>query len=344
MQALRHAARSGVVCLAILAFAGLSQSAWAVVLSAGNGNTDSASLIAAGGPGLNGTPGFGNVGSSGASASSIVYLGNRWVLSAGHVAIGTFHGQVFLGGTGYNVVDSTITYLHNPDNSLADLKLFQIDQDPGLPQFTSQMFASATPSGRQIMIGNGLDRGSPQTYWNVDDSQVPWEWSVQSDPGTPGADDYSGFQTITNHHIRWGENEVLATGLFEMTAFGPNNAPLFVHGYSTQFDDLAYTGVQPLPSEGQVSLGDSGGAVFTLEGGAWKLGGIMVAFEDLYSGQPQSPPGIPYTVFGNQALIVDLSVYRDEILTIVPEPTGLALAAVAGLALAAFYRRRGITR
>ncbi len=319
-------------------------SAQAVIIQTGNGNQDGASLTAAGGPGDPNQPGFINVGRTvSGGPSSVTYLANGWFLTASHNFVNSTT-PVVLDGNSYTVDDSSITVLHNSDNSLADLKLARLTTDPGLPAITPNLISSTTPSGRQIMIGNGFQRGDP-TFWNVDKSQATWVWTEQSAPAVPGPNDYAGFETITNHSIRWGENLVHQTGLYELTFIDGNNDPHFVHGYSTQFDNLEYTGVAGLTSEAQLSNGDSGGAVFTFANGQWELGGIMVAFQDLFNSQPPLPaPGNPYfpsTVYGNQALIVDLSFYRDEILSIiVPEPSGFAMAAAAGLALAAWGRRR----
>jgi hypothetical protein len=316
----------------------MAQTASAVIITSGNGNNDSASLIADGGPGGAGLPGFANVGSIGPNGASVTYLGNGWLLAAGHATVNS-STPVLLGGNSYTVDDSSITFLVNQDNSLADLKLVRLTTDPGLPQITSNLISSTTPSGRQIMIGNGFQRGDA-TFWNVDTSQSPWQWTEQSAPATPGPNDFAGYETITNHSIRWGENEVKNTGLFQFTYTDGNGDPHFVHGYSTQYDDETYTGVTPLTHEAQLSNGDSGGAVFTLVGSQWQLGGIMIA-QSVFSGQP--PVGNPYfpdTVFGNQALIVDLSVYRDQIVAIVPEPSGLALVAVAAVTLFGWKRRR----
>ncbi|MEX2113599.1 MAG: hypothetical protein WD845_10465 [Pirellulales bacterium] len=323
-----------VVCIAC-ALAGWLAPAQAVIVKSGNSNTDSASLIADGGPGGPNQPGFDNVGRRGSNGPSVTYLGNGWALAAGHASI-TSAAPIVLGGNSYTVDDSSTTFLHNPDNSLADLKLVRFTTEPNLPAITPDLISSTTPTGRQIMIGNGFQRGDA-TYWQVDDSQSPWVWTEQAAPAVPGADDYAGFKIVADHSMIWGENEVLQTGLFALTYFDNNNDPHFVHGYSTQFDDAMYTGQAGLTHEAQLSLNDSGGAVFTLVNGQWQLGGIMVAIWDQYSGQPQLT-----AVYGNQSLIIDLSVYRDEILGIVvPEPSGFVLAAAAGgLALLALFRRR----
>ncbi|MEI6037455.1 MAG: hypothetical protein WCQ91_05985, partial [Planctomycetota bacterium] len=73
--------------------------------------------------------------------------------------------------------------------------------------------------------------------------------------------------------------------------------------------------------------GDSGGAVFVKNGSAWELAGIMLAV-DQYSGQPSNT-----AVFGNQTYSADLSFYNGQIVQVVPEPGGLALA-IAGFLMA----------
>jgi hypothetical protein len=314
-----------------------SQSAWAVVLHSGNGNTDAASLAApaVGGPAVS-EFGFNNVGKSSTDGGAVTYLGNRWVLAAGHTTIGSIHGQVKFGGIGYTIDDSTITYLHNPDNSLADLQLFQITTDPGLPSITPQLVSTSaqTAGTRQIMIGNGFNNGD-QLYWDIDESQDPDDWSITTAPG-----EASGFDVVGSHVVRWGENEVHQTGLAYITFNHSTYGFLGVLGFSTRFDDELYTGVMPLDSEAQVTGGDSGGAVLAFDDGVWKLSGIMISIETIFDGQPFVTAGTPYTVFGNTTLIADISVYRDEILSIVPEPSSVALAATGGLAVALAGLRR----
>ena len=293
----------------------ISNPARAVILSSGNGNLDGTSLTAAGGPGGLSEPGWGNVGRSSTGNASVTYLDDRWVLTAGHVSIST---TVSFGGTSYTVEGGTTTFLHNPDNSLTDLKLFRITSDPGLPAITAQLLSSLTPTGRQIMIGNGLSIGS-QHFWHDDLTTDPWP--NDATPGTVDADDYSGFDVGTPRKIRWGENDVAATGLVVTTVS-------VVHAFATLFDDAAYTGTTPLASEAQASSGDSGGAVFGFVGGEWKLTGIILAVNNPLDRQPSST-----AVFGDVTFIADLSVYRDEILTIVPEPGGLAAAAIGAVLL-----------
>lgn len=305
----------------------------AIVVRSGAANNTGASLTAAGGPGDASQPGFVNMGHLNVNGPAVTYLDNGWVLTAGHNAVNSAT-TVRFEGVSFSVDLSSITFLRNADNSLSDLKLMRLSGDPGLPPITPALISSSTPSGRQIMIGNGFERGA-ETYWHADKSQTPWVWTEQSPPVVPGPDDYAGYKTIGNNDTRWGEDNVQQTGLFMLTYFDNQNQPHFVHGYRTQFDDADYTGVAALTHEAQVTVGDSGGGVFTLDNGEWKLGGIIVARLNSFSGQPAS------AVYGNQTLIADLSYYRDEILSIiVPEPSSLALAGGGMLALVAALSRR----
>ena len=88
-----------------------------------------------------------------------------------------------------------------------------------------------------------------------------------------------------------------------------------------------------MSSSVRLAPGDSGGPVFAWDGSDWGLAGIMIA-----QGQFLEQPGTE-TFEGNETYIVDLAVYRDEILeaTAVPEPgwllqigVGLAFLATAG--------------
>src|SRR5260370_507195 len=56
------------------------QPAWAVLVRSGNGNTDGASLTAAGGPGDPLLPGFVNVGKGSTGETSVTYLGAGWAI------------------------------------------------------------------------------------------------------------------------------------------------------------------------------------------------------------------------------------------------------------------------
>ena len=276
----------------------------------GNGNTDAASLLAAGGPGDPSQGGFVNVGLSPTHGAGVTYLGNGWIITANHVSVGATSNTVVLGGNTFTIDDPTTgVALHNPDNSTADLKLYHLSTTPNLPSLVA-LIDSAAPSGRVIMVGNGLNIGT-QHYWHVNTSLPAWQWTEQSPPANPGPNDASGFDITGGHIIRWGENTVASTGLLVNDGAGITSM------FTTEFDDLQYTGVAPLASEAQATNGDSGGAVFALVGGQWQLSGIMLATNDPYNNQPANT-----AILGDVTYIADLSSYRSEILaTINTAPT-----------------------
>jgi hypothetical protein len=279
----------------------------------GNGNTDAASLLAAGGPGNPSAAGFVSVGRGSTNNTSVTYLGGGWAITAAHVTIDNSVGPVRFGASEYQVDMSSITVLHNDDDSPTDLKVFRLATDPGLPAILPSMISAGAPAGRQILIGNGLNL-STQRYWQINTAPSTWVWTEQAAPAVPAANDASGFDTVGPRIIRWGENHVKSTNL--QLDYGNGTV---VRAYKTQFDDTAYTGITPLPSEAQATVGDSGGAVFSFSGGQWMLAGIIVAVGP-FNGQPAST-----AVFGNATYIADLSYYRDEILEITASVQGRGL-------------------
>ena len=263
-------------------------------------------------------PGWANVGVLGVGTG--VYLGNGWVLTAAHVG----GGSIVLNGGTYAMLAGSGTTLSNhaaPGKSAtADLSMFQLAAPPsGLPAVT---IASATAvSGDAVtMIGSGRDRGA-FTQWSVNTGTTPWAWTEVSSGGNA-----AGYKTISNRSMRWGTNNVSAAGLWVDDGFGDT----FMLG--TSFTDLG-----PPSTEAQAAYGDSGGGVFRKNGSAWELAGIMLTVGG-YSGQPD--PGAN-AIYGDATYAADLSYYRSEIVTIVPEPSAPAvLAAAVAVALAAVRRAR----
>lgn len=71
--------------------------------------------------------------------------------------------------------------------------------------------------------------------------------------------------------------------------------------------------------EAMGSSGDSGGGIFYKNGSTWELSGMMSAIGTL-DGQPSNT-----SVFSNVTYAADLSVYRNSIVAIIPEPSDVAL-------------------
>ncbi len=290
----------------------LIQTAQAVVTISGNVNNTAPP----------GQPFFANVGS--VNGSSGIYLGDRWVMTAAHVA-GSLPANASFGGTTYTTEAGSFHRINNPTGSglstLTDIVVFRLGTAPPLSNLS---IASIPPTvGSDVtMIGNGNIQASHLTSWHV--TQFPgsaddtWDEIAPPDP----AINAEGFKTDPTREIRWGENEIA-------TVNGSINYGLGdVRNFTTSFDTGA------LAQEGQAVSGDSGGAVFYYNGAEWVLSGMMAA-----AGTFENQPGKASTaVFGNVTIIADLAYYREEILQVVPEPSPAALLGISALAL--FYRRR----
>jgi hypothetical protein len=192
-------------------------------------------------------PGFRHVGLR--AATSAVYLGNGWVITAGHAGA----GDVELSGVVHRAVpESAVWFGEGKDGrqgSPPDLVAFRIEPQPAL----APLLVRPTPpevGDRVVLIARGCNRGARIT-WNG----VPgWTWGPQTSP-------------------RWGTNRVFAAGIAVETPAGRTPA------FALRFD------AGETRHEAQAALGDSGGAVFIARRGRFELAGILIAI----AGQPAQP-------------------------------------------------------
>jgi hypothetical protein len=111
--------------------------------------------------------------------------------------------------------------------------------------------------------------------------------------------------------MRWGTNRVTSTGVEVDPTCGvtdPENSGC----RPTQTFSMTFDSGLPTPHEARANSGDSGGPVFRKQGNSWYLTGIMVAI-DSYVGQPSTG----YVLYGTTTFAADLSVYRDQILSVI---------------------------
>jgi hypothetical protein len=284
-------------------FALLSLSQLAVAVVQGSGATNHTAP--------SGQPYFSNIGTlNGASA---IYLDNGWVLSANHVA-SSLPAMVNFGGVDYSTQIGSFQRLNNPVLSLStytDIVLFRLNTTPPI---SALGLASVTPtvgSSQVMMIGNGRIQELSMTEWNHTVLPGPAD-DTWLETGL-GAGNTNGYKTLSTQEVRWGEN-LVSSSLFTVNV-GTVLDPVDVISYATDFDSTG------LLNEAQAVVGDSGGGVFLYNGSSWELSGMMYAV-GLHENQPS---GAETAIFENQTYIADLSYYRPQILSIIPEPASLSL-------------------
>jgi len=301
----------------VAALAGASaRPAHAVIVAGAYANTSDATVNIT--PPAN-DPGFYNVGRVG--SASAICLGNNGVLTASHIQLGqtTFSfpdpndpSQLDTGT--YNIVNNSGVLLTNESGmhvgSNSDLYLYKIDPTSspyGTPNLPQLLLAQSTPAiGDTVMaIGRGTDRASTMTYW--DNSAPFWQTTTQALAA------HSGYLTNQPQIMRWGENTVATTNT--EVNLGTTSNPAWVKTFTTLFS----SGGAALPNEFQVTLGDSGGAVFSNVGGIWMLSGMIESI-DLLPRQPYPTTNgqTATAAFGNSSVFADISVYRSQILELVP--------------------------
>tara|TARA_B100000965_G_scaffold396553_1_gene411656 strand:+ start:614 stop:1621 length:1008 start_codon:yes stop_codon:yes gene_type:complete len=229
---------------------------------------------------------FDNVGNMNGKAGTGLYMGSGWVLTANHVGA----GDVVFGGVTYSE-DTGTTPVRINDTT--DILLFKILNPPEL--FSLDISAARPSGGDEVfMMGFGRGREADIVYWDASWNELP---------SSVGAT-YSGYEWVPGGFVgRWGNNEI--TGNTNTTVLGTEQMQI-------DFDSSGETW------EAMGSTGDSGGAVFYKNGSDWELAGMMSSISTI-SGQPSNT-----SVFGNATFAADLSVYRDDILTVIPEPVSFA--------------------
>lgn len=216
--------------------------------------------------------------------TSIIYLGNGWVLTARHVGM----GSLLYGGTRYEPDPDTAVSFGDPD-SPTDVIVFRLAEGKPWPGLRLMELAEATPvPGEEVlMIGNGRNRG--ERLRNESETAKPplgWGWAGGSTK-------------------RWGTNRV--AGPHRVVDHGDTST----FAFSTRFDSLFMAGATP--HEAQAAVGDSGGAVFKRRDpddpeSEWVLAGVIFTVS-----HPNGGP-LEAALYGDYTYAADLSIHRDELI------------------------------
>jgi len=222
---------------------------------------------------------------------SCVYLGNSWVLTANHVG----NGNVILGGVTYAPIEGTSQRV-----GTADARVFRIANPSPSLQPVSIYDGDLTIGTEVRMFGTGLDQDPDKTYWRVTSGGSGVTWTEVS----KFLADASGYYWGQTRIKRWGTNEIC-----DVYQYGSD------YFFETSFDegDTEY--------EANGADKDSGGPAFVHSGGSWTLAGIVVS---LTGWQDQPEAAIDwvdwYSTSGNRSVFVDLTQYRDLIISLTPLP------------------------
>ena len=253
------------------------------------------------------------------SDSSGTYLGYNastrdvWVLSAAHVTDN--NSAITIAGQSYPFQQRyTIAGL--------DLELNRYRRgDLAVPNLIAVPLATMIPTINTSLLMTGYGRNRVETATVGINTPDSVDVSVAND------NSIRGYNWSATSIKRWGFNRVSASPFTGMITDS-------IAGYGTMlFTDFDQPGINQWISsnEAGVAVGDSGGGMFYLEGGQWKLLAMNNLLYNLV-GQDSST-----TAFGDYAAHLNLSSYSTDIFgitgSLIPEPSAAMFVCLSALGL-----------
>lgn len=262
-----------------------------------------------------------------------VYLGNGWVLTAGHVHGGISSSFPFIVPKLDNGNDVTFTAVPNgfvglhttAGGPFADVTVFRLNDDPRLQLMSPVRFGATPQVGTAItMTGSGLNRRPLLHHWRVSDTNKPEEAVWVDVTGLPNQNtaNFHGYLYDTSSRTpkRWGTNVTVG---FEGGAATYLYEPKDANGNFQQQTRLFAANFDSIVGEAQVIDQDSGGGVFA---GNRLIGINLLKGDWTYPNSP-NPQGLGQpantAVFGNASYFADLFTYVDQIASITKVHPGL---------------------
>ena len=273
-----------------------------------------------------GDPGWANAGQM-VSFSNAVYLGDGWVISAQHTGVAPVYFT--LGGPTYTPIPNQTYSVPNPTGVPnltavnADLKLFRINADPGLPSLTiaSQPLAL---NDEVLFASYGPIRAAAEKRWVDTVSGETHTWTEVGSCNL-GGNCYGGYENAAGGK-RWGTNVIANDNILGGVDASDSDITTVVSN-TTIANLTTYDQVNGTPFEAQVAGGDSGSAVFHKRGAQWELAGIVVA-NYTFEGQSSSTfnAANTFAVYNNASAFADLSSYYGQITSILAAHSDYSIA------------------
>lgn len=252
----------------------------------------------------------GEVKGTGLSGSGVL-IGDRWILTAGHIAQGKAGGTFQIGGQSFSVTSALVHPNYNASGPLFDIGL---------------LYLSSAVTGIDPAVMRDFGDAS-----SILGREATWAGYGLGGTGASGFQAPFAFRAFTN--------------VIDVLGDHPDYEGLPATSFIADFDrpgdptkNAPASDATPTALEGNVTPGDSGGGIFVKDGGADYLVGV-----NSYSGYLDSMPGGSLSRYGALSGGTNLELFHPWIfaqtgIAAVPEPGTAMLAAIA--ALAPLLRRR----